>query len=54
MYDWTLNVNFPVITLYNSIKKDREAATQRFSSKKVVWKNAANLRENTHAEAWFQ
>ena len=31
-----------------------EAATQRCSEKKVFWKYAANLQENTHAEVWFQ
>ena len=28
-----------------------EAPTQRSSKKKVFWKNAANLQENTHAGA---
>ena len=31
-----------------------EALTQRSSKKKVLWKNAANLQENTHAGVWFQ
>ena len=31
-----------------------EAAVQKCSLKKVFWKYAASLRENTHAEAWFQ
>ena len=31
-----------------------EAATQRCSSEKVLWKYAANLQENTHAEVQFQ
>ena len=31
-----------------------EAATQRCSWKKMLWKCAANLQENTHAEVWFQ
>ena len=31
-----------------------EAAIQRCSYKKVFWKYAANLRDNTHAKVWFQ
>ena len=31
-----------------------EAAIQRCSYKKVFWKYAANLQENTHAKVWFQ
>ena len=31
-----------------------EAALQSCSYKKVFWKYAANLQENTHAEVWFQ
>ena len=31
-----------------------EAALQRCSYKKMFWKYAANLQENTHAEVWFQ
>ena len=31
-----------------------EAARQRCSLEKVLWKYAANLQENTHAEVWFQ
>ena len=31
-----------------------EAAIQRCSYKKVFWKYAANLQENTHDEVWFQ
>ena len=31
-----------------------EAAVQRYSEKKVFWKYAANLQENTHAEVRFQ
>ena len=31
-----------------------EAATQRCSYKKVFWKYAANLQEDTHAEVRFQ
>ena len=31
-----------------------EAAVQRYSWEKVFWKYAANLKENTHAEVWFQ
>ena len=30
------------------------AALQRRSYKKVFWKYAANLQENTYAEVWFQ
>ena len=30
------------------------AALQRCSYRKVFWKNAANLEENTNAEMWFQ
>ena len=31
-----------------------EAAVQRCSWEKVLWKYAANLQENTHAEVRFQ
>ena len=31
-----------------------EAATQRCSMKKMLWKYAASLHENTHAEVRFQ
>ena len=31
-----------------------EAALQRCSYKKVLWKYAAYLKKNTHAEVWFQ
>ena len=31
-----------------------EAAFERCSKEKVIWKYAANLQENTHVEAWFQ
>ena len=31
-----------------------EAAIQRRSYKKVFWKYAANLQENTHVKVWFQ
>ena len=31
-----------------------EAAIQSCSLKKVFWKYAANLQENTHAEVWFE
>ena len=31
-----------------------EAALHRCSYKKVFWKYAANLQENSHAEVWFQ
>ena len=31
-----------------------EAATQRCSLEKLFWKYAANVRENTHAEARFE
>ena len=31
-----------------------EAAAQRCSMKKVFWKYAANIQENSHAEVWFQ
>ena len=31
-----------------------EAVTQRCSYEKVLWKYAANLQENTHAEVRFQ
>ena len=34
--------------------KYTEASPQRRSYKKVLWKYAANLQENTHAELWFQ
>ena len=32
---------------------ETEAALHRCSYKKVFWKCAANLQENTHAEMWF-
>ena len=31
-----------------------EAAVQRYSQEKVLWKYGANLQENTHAEVRFQ
>ena len=31
-----------------------EVALPRCSYKKVFWKYAANLQENTHADVWFQ
>ena len=31
-----------------------EAPLQRCSYKKVLWKYATNLQENTHAEVWLQ
>ena len=31
-----------------------EAALQRCFYKKLFWKYAANLQENTHVEVWFQ
>ena len=31
-----------------------EAAIQRCSFKKVFWKYAANLQENTHVKMWFE
>ena len=30
-----------------------ETTVQRCSHKKMFWKYAANLQENTHAEVWF-
>ena len=36
------------------VYKRSEAATQSCSLEKVFWKDAANLQENTHAEARFQ
>ena len=37
-----------------NLMKLSEAAIKRCSYKKVFWKYAANLQENTHAEVWFQ
>ena len=31
-----------------------EAAVLRCYEEKMLWKYAANLQENTHAEVWFQ
>ena len=31
-----------------------QAATQKYSKEKVLWKYAANLQENTHAKVWFK
>ena len=33
---------------------DTEAAAQRYFSKKVFWKYATNLEDNTRTEVWFQ
>ena len=33
---------------------EAEAALQRCSQEKVIWKYAANLKKKTHAEVWFQ
>ena len=34
MYDWTLNVNFPVITLYNSINRIEKQQPRGFLRKR--------------------
>ena len=38
MYDWTLNVNFPVITLYNSIKRIEKQQPRGFLRKRGLKK----------------
>ena len=39
----------------NELRKDiPQAASQRCSYRKVLWKYAANLQENTHADMQFQ
>ena len=43
-----------IMVLSTSKYENTEAAVQRCSEEKVLWKHAANLQENTHAEVWFQ
>ena len=41
---------------YEKVSENKlaEADLHRWSYKKVLWKQAANLQEKTHAEVWFQ
>ena len=50
------NIRKPVAFWYSRGGGDKkaDAARQRFSSEKVLWKYAADLQENTHTEVWFQ
>ena len=40
-------------SIWNAISRS-EATTQKCSYEKMLWKYAANLQENTHAEVRFQ
>ena len=48
--NWCLSIQYPSFSWYLPIS---EAATHRCSWKKVFWKYAANLQENTHAKCDF-
>ena len=39
---------------FYELLRSTEAALQRCSCKKVFWKYAASIQENTHPEMWFQ
>ena len=40
--------------VYIFLVRDSEAALQRYSKEKAMWKYTAKLQENTQAEVWFQ
>ena len=40
--------------MLNLSRRVTESASQRCSQKKVFWKYAINLQEDTYAEVWFQ
>ena len=47
-------INLLCIKIWRIIGTKTEAAVSRCFYKKVFWKYASNLQENTHAKAWFQ
>ena len=48
-----MNISYK-LSIKSHTLPDSEVALTRCSLKKVFWKYAAYLQENTHAEVWFQ
>ena len=49
-----IHPNHIVPIIFKGIFWYPEVAFQKCSKEKLLWKYAANLQENTHAEVWFQ